>query len=198
MKFIEIGASHYGFLTKLLYPDWKERYPHHKLPRSIFEMDGEWEGWFVEPVAGCLSRLIEQNIDLPNAHFISGLLAGSTEFKEVPVYLHKGQNAPEMAGMYYSETKRLRYQFMIQSFTLDDLLDSLQIHPDLIHIDIEGFEREVFENYRWTCAPKYWMIDAHNDRENIKFFINLFQSRDYRVLTQTGGDDMAEIWFEQR
>ena len=196
MKFIEIGASHYGVLTKLLYPDWRAQYPHHKLPLSIFEMAGEWEGWFVEPVAGLLARLIERNRTLPNAHFISGLLAGATEFKEVPVYLHKGQNAPEMAGMYYSETKELCYQFMIRSFTLDDLLNYLQIHPDLIHIDIEGFEREVFENYRWTCTPKYWMMDAHNDRENIKFFMDLFQSRNYKVLTQTGGDDNAELWFE--
>lgn len=202
-KLIEIGSAHYGALMPLLDKNWYQSAQKtvedgsNRFPAELLSCSGQWEGYFVEPAPMRFAKLIENNKHRSNAHFIQGALASKSIFTEMPVF---GRNSiPGGSLVFYHSQRKLHYNIILQTFTLDDLLDFLDFTPTLLFIDIEGSEMGVLETYSFSRLPDFWMVDMHHNARNIQKAIQIFEKNGYKILTTTGHPkDKDELWVQRR
>jgi FkbM family methyltransferase len=71
-------------------------------------------------------------------------------------------------GYRVSESKGVNYKSIIQTLTVNNLLDKLGWDKvDIIKIDIEGAEKELFEsNTDWIGRTRYLIIETHDRFKN--------------------------------
>jgi len=196
---IEIGAAHYGVLMPLLDKDWHEssrKNIENRFPAELFSYaaDYEWEGYFAEPSPMRFSRLIEMQGHRKNARFIQGGLSSASRFGR----MHIGTQ--EYAACTLEPVSHEKYsgEFILQTFTLDDLLDFLDVTPTLLYLDVEFEEMGVLETYSFSRRPDFWMIDMHHRDHNIQKAIQIFERNGYKILTTTGHPtDKDELWVKR-
>ena len=209
-KFLELGAANLPALIYLLYPNWQTVYEDLRkkaslmaeLPLELLAVDGEWEGWFVEPnPEHCLEQMLSKHMALPNAHFIQGAVHGTSGFETLKVFTSKTQNwvlnmSSVIPGYYNCEDFTVLSELTLKTFTLDELLLYINETPTLVRMDIEGSEKSVLENYSWKWLPEYWQIDMHG--EHIEWATGTFKMHGYEVLGTTFGVDKEEIWVRKK
>ena len=203
LTFIEIGSAHYGALRPLLDKEWHQNAQkatetgvENRFPDELLSYDGQWEGWFVEPVPGLLANLIEMHGHLKNAHFINGALAPESIFDELHV-LAKGPMTGGGTLDLARGKKQTAYKVILQTFTLERLLDYLDFTPTLLFIDIEGLERTVLDTYSFSRCPDFWMVDMHQYQPAITKAVDIFQKNGYRNLTTTVLRH-DELWMQKK
>ena len=102
----------------------------------------------------------------------------------------------ESIRLGFENSRNLEYDFWLNTFTLDEILDWVGTTPSILRMDIKYSERDVLENFSWAHHPYLWQIDHH--QKNIHWFEKMFKEQGYEVLgTNLGGDGM-EIWAQLR
>lgn len=208
--FLEIGSCRSVRFWPFLYPDWKDRIRNgnSSVKSHIFDelldIDGGWEGWFVEPIPSHLDYLTKQGYaELPNAHFVQGAVHGDSQLCEFGIYTDDSWEDPTPMGsfIFYKDevADRVIHQTLIlKPFTLDELLDYVSITPNLIKMNVEGSERPVLETYSWSRLPDFWQINIHNDLNNQHFAVELFEKQGYVVVGTELGESKKELWAKKR
>ena len=200
LTFIEIGSGHYGALTPLLEKNWhqvasqKLQEGHqNRFPVEVLSYSGEWEGYFVEPSPMRCATLIEDHSWRKNVHFIQGALSSETRFTQIHLIETK------VPSVQIRPPKHFIGKFSLQTFTLDDLLDFLDLTPTLLFMDIEFEEMDVLETYSFSRLPDFWMVDMHHHEPSIQKAIHIFEKNGYKILTTTGHPvDQDELWVQKR
>lgn len=201
LTFIEVGSAHYGALTPLLDQNWHQNAlkviedgSENRFPAELLSYDGEWEGYFVEPTPARLAHLVEEKRFSKNAHCIQGALAAESIFIEMPII---GRAEMPSATLKFYHNTKIHYKVILQTFTLDDLLDFLDFTPTLLFMDVEGVEQEVLDTYSFSRCPEFWMVDMHQSQRNIMKSINIFEEKGYQILTTKGHPkDQDELWVQ--
>lgn len=201
--FLEVGAGKWSALGRLLYPNWRSEFVgSNKLPSEIIGSDIEaWDGIFVEPCPENFINLREHLADAEgDAQFILGAVSDDHILKKMDVYtLDVCKDHPMGSFVFYESCtlpKEHNYAFSLFTITLDCLIINLGITPTLMHIDVEGEERKILENYTWNWKPEYLQIDMHGNQNNIKYAVVRLEALGYKILTTHGGSDNLELWAE--
>ena len=200
LTLLEIGSGHYGALTPLLEKNWhqvasqKLQEGHqNRFPAEVLSYSGEWEGYFVEPSPMRCATLIEDHSWRKNVHFIQGALSSETRFTQIHLIETK------VPSVQIRPPKHFIGKFSLQTVTLDDLLDFLDLTPTLLFMDIEFEEMDVLETYSFSRLPDFWMVDMHHREPNIQRACEIFESHGYEILTTTGHPaDKDELWVQKR
>ena len=201
--FIEIGGGVAGHLSFLTSPDWRAK-PETltRLPEFFRRANFQWQGYIVEPVPENFLEIMafKKRNDIQDIEYILGAVSGRSNFQQMVSYdltntedeCHPMSSLVEPSYFAFEETRVVSDIFHIKPFTLDELLNWVEIVPTMLRIDIEGSERDVFETFSWACRPYLFQIDHHN--RNIPYFVDLFKSKGYEILGDGLGDDGMEIW----
>ena len=205
--FFELGACYGASLRFLVYENWKYLYYENErnrlhFPESLLSLDVQWDGYFVEPVPKYSDRLMSQEyMQFPNAHFIQGAVHGVSEFRKIVTYTSKIEEwstpmASVVSDTYgYHDFKQLS-EFILKTFTLDELLSYVGVVPTLLRMDVEGSEISILENYSWKHFPRFWQIDIHGHTPEP--ICSLFEAKGYDVMGTDLGADQNECWFEKK
>ena len=165
----------------------------NRFPAELLSYSGGWEGYFVEPSPMRFAHLVEHHKYRKNAYFIQGALASKSIFTRMKI------GTQPIPSAHLGSIKKFSGEFILQTFTLDDLLDFLHFTPTLLFMDIEGAEMEVLETYSFSRCPDFWMVDMHHNTRNIQKAIQIFEKNGYKILTTTGHPkDKDELWVQRR
>ena len=81
--------------------------------------------------------------------------------------------------------------------TLDELFDGLAInHCDVLMLDIEKSEYELFENYTWRVKPELMLVEIHelpNERERANVLIELIVNNGYEKKAMYENETLEAI-----
>ena len=200
--FIEIGAGIAGELSFMGLPNWrtKEEELNHKLPEALWKIEGQWEGYMIEPIPENFVKLTEYHkaFDIQQITRILGAVAGRSNFQRIVSYSlledapHNMGSLVEPSRSFFDQVRKPDYNFCLKTFTLDELLDWIGAVPTVLRMDVESSERDIFETFSWSCRPCHWQIDHHN--YNVQWFVDMFEGKGYKVLGTNMGTDNMEIW----
>lgn len=171
--FIEFGTGNYADLLPLLNDDWKDKV--HKYSdfggERFKDYTDTWFGIFVEPMPHCiiemLNRLHSHGIDGYRYMFFAGIVAGET--KPTKVYSGSGvrvfTNPFDVLRVGSSIINRWphheRYIY-VNAITLDDLIDISPYPVDLLRVDCEGAELEIFKSFSFDQCPRHVIVETHD------------------------------------
>lgn len=102
-------------------------------------------------------------------------------YKKANLEVHEGQES----GMWNFVVKEVDYQNenTIQAYSLTDIMEMYKLdHVDILKIDIEGSEKEVFENdHEWLAKTDLVIIELHDRMRNgtAKTFFEAIDPFDY-------------------
>lgn len=174
---LQIGIHAYAEYAYLVgYPDvardrliWK--------PSDLPE-DATWDYYGVDGDPICILDWCDKKI--PNSHWINVFLWNGTGIIR----------ANEIKDALPTSQNRFDPNFFVGSITLSQLIRSLDIDDlEILAMDIEGCEMEVFHEYDWSLRPRYLIVETHSDDIKISL-ANLFISHGYievdQILTNSG------------
>ena len=166
--FVEIGVCNFDTLEPLL--------------------DNGWEGYFVEPIPQYADELSHLNVSECAISSYNGTME---------MYMSKGLNewsrgishAVEQKGEklleYESNQRFLDRKIEVNCYTLQTYLKDNNITQiDLLKVDTEGHEMDIFEAYDWSVKPTFMKIE-HYHINDIKLS-EMFQEQGYITYTERG------------
>lgn len=211
--FYEIGA--YGTTGKYLTDeDWvqssRQRESEDKELCVPLKFAKEYENWKVFAVEALPKNMASmlQNEDLikrENLYLINATIGSHDKMGVVDIVdlarikdgIYGSEHLAYLreSNVFVEERQQLSstayYTFTI---TLDQLFMSLNAHPDVLRIDIEGAEVEVLESYSFQPRPRIVQVDAH--QINRKACTRILQDQGYTIIDQYWGDRADDIYAE--
>ena len=184
-NFYEIGAAGH-FLSWLFEDNWHSnsrtdgREHVAAVIRRYFKDISEWEGFFIDADPGVLEGARIFNV--PGHHYFLGI-AGNRRLDCFEYYLtspgaeYIGQCALK-SSIGYSDLY-VDHQMHVSCITLEELFDYTAAFPHILSVDIEGTEREVFENYTFQLRPRFIIVDHHGYFE---YLVKILENHDYQIL----------------
>lgn len=123
-----------------------------------------WNGVLIEPSKNAIEKCKENRSGF-NV-FINGALVGSERIRNV-----RGDFDGDFTSSVNGERSNKEFSTVVRAYTLDQILS--RVHPnkiDLVSIDVEGYERHVFEGFnlqRWK--PTYIVCEVCAETKNFIF-----------------------------
>jgi len=143
-----------------------------KLPEAITAPYTQWRYYGIDQDCGSIAFMIGKYDDIENAMWIQAAINRDSRLKKITSWKVRG-----------------RRKFYMKSTTLETLFSDLNLpRIDVLAMDIEGDEREVFENYPWTIYPRFMNIEVHKTGnkytldDNKTFIRNLMEQHGYVTL----------------
>jgi FkbM family methyltransferase len=210
--FYEIGA--YGTVGEYLSrPDWvstshqrasggKELY----VPLKYANEYANWKVFAVEALPRNMANMLSNN-DLTqrnNLHLINATIGPYNKMEIVDIVdfakIKGGMYGTEHSAylkesnIFTEERKRDSISYYTFTITLDQLFMSLNAHPTVLRIDIEGAEVEVLESYSFQPKPRIIQVDCH--QRNRKACARILQDQGYTIIDEYWGDHSDDIYAE--
>lgn len=150
----------------------------------------------IEPVSINYS-LLQKNIELNRlANVRTFHLAAGNEPGEAEIYVGKKGNFSSFiyhAGESYTGTEK------VQIVTIDEFVRTHHIRPDLVRMDVEGFEIAIIQGMRETLAHKpKLLIEVHPHimtREQLEEMFSIIHESGYTNVVEI--KDKNEIWMKR-
>ena len=169
--FIEFGTGNYADLMPLLSGNWKDKVNKYaEFGGTDFKnYTDEWYGIFVEPMPHCINSMLNHLSNLRSNRYmmIAGVVAGETQLRKV--YAGNSRttypNPFDVKGFGGSLINRWLHHeqyILINAITLDCLIDLSPYPVDLLRIDCEGAELEIFKSFSFNPCPRHIIIETHD------------------------------------
>ena len=198
--FYEIGAAG-QVLSHLLEDDWRTETQQRVEKDELLYADPcyfsdieEWEGYFVDPNPAVTQGGLTN--DIPGHHF-NMAIAGTPRIERVESFIVSRGDETYLGLCSLANNSLLvdEYDvyntFYVACVTLDALFDFTQAPPDLLRVDVEGAEHEVFEAYSFKHRPRVIQIDYHTVLGNL---ISILENHDYKIVdTQFDNTDILAV-----
>ena len=158
---IQIGAYTEVEYAYLLNPNWQEvmqTVPEIKhLPTKLQVI----ENWSVYAIDCDPSSCLYIRERYPDVHCINAYITGNKRgIRES--YLSDAFHILHALEFYDISDYQGRRYFISQT-PFDDIISSLELtHIDVLAVDIESAEVELFENYSWCIKPRFLAIEFHD------------------------------------
>ena len=182
---VQIGIQDSADFAYLADRDWQAKMetapPLKRIPEAVANGFQAWKYYGIDADCVWIAEMLKRDHP-PNTHWIQAFIATAD-----------GQVC-EVESMM-SET-RIR-PFATVSVTLDTLLQDLEITDvDVLVVDVEGAEMEIFEAYDWGIKPRYITVECHGDRhvpnvaneklldQNVGEMIDFLKSKGYACTHQ--------------
>lgn len=151
---VQIGIQDSADFAYLADRDWQSKMetepPLKSVPEAVADGIERWEYYGIDADCVWIAEMLKRDHP-PNTHWIQAFIAAADG------------RVCEFESMM-SET-RIR-PFATVSVTLDTLLQDLEItNVDVLAVDVEGAEFDVFEAYDWSIKPRYITVECHGDRQ---------------------------------
>ena len=147
-----------------------------------------WTGYFVEPIPQYADELSHLNISECAISSYNGTLQmymskGVTEWSKgiSHAVVQQGEKLLE----YASNKELIDRKIEVNCYTLQTYLKRNNItYIDLLKVDTEGHEMDIFEAYDWSVKPTFMKIEHyHIDDEKLS---KMFQEQGYITYTEKG------------
>lgn len=210
--FYEIGA--YGTVGKYLTDeDWvkssRQREVEGKelcVPLKYANEYANWEVFAVEALPKNMANML-QNQDLTNRnnlYLINATIGAQNkmgfvdivDFAKIKEGIYGSEHLAYLreSNIFTEERKRDSISYYTFTITLDQLFMSLNAHPTVLRIDIEGAEVEVLESYSFQPKPRIVQVDSH--QLNRKACSRILQNQGYTIIDEYWGDRADDIYAE--
>ncbi|MCE2416680.1 FkbM family methyltransferase [Candidatus Poribacteria bacterium] len=195
--FYEIGAAGYA-LRHLLEDDWHaenqkrlEKGENLYADPVYFPDIEKWNGYFIDPSPCVIKDGLQFGI--PGHHF-NMAIAGTHRVERIETFLPENSEDLGLCSLannvLFIDTD-VHKTFYTYCITLDALFDFTQAPPDLLRVDVEGAEHEVFEAYSFKHRPRVIQIDYHTVLGNL---ISILENHDYKIVdTAFDNEDLLAI-----
>ena len=180
---VQIGlhsTAEYLYLAK---PNWltimKEQVELKRLPTSLTDGIQSWRYYGVDCDVGSIVKMMEKYGNVTSASWVQAAV-----------------------GLPTDQLMKLRSYFVRGHFlgfacSLQRLFRMLNLQQvDVLNIDVEGYEIQIFENYDWVIKPRYVSVEVHGCHVNpsvanssllsrhIDIIHNIFTSKGYRRVNK--------------
>lgn len=170
LTFLKLGGGGFNpLLDNLLCDDWwanlinlgtQDRHDFSPTRIERYDPSDQWFGHYVEPHPYHviqLTKYLRERYD-PDKYKIYQCCVGGYSSLQLfsPETL---ESIGEGSGL--SEVQKKESNFYVPVFTLQDLLNEISCKPDYIHMNIEGAEETVLENYNFEHKPETIAIETH-------------------------------------
>jgi len=126
------------------------------LPKH-FDRSGIWRFFGIDSDPYSISYLCDRHKDIENVHFLCAKIGKTTGISEAYCFWDSRNNVWRQKKLEYSET-----QILSPVFSMSDLLKFLKItEVDLLIMDIEGAEYDVFEGYDFSIDIHKIYVECH-------------------------------------
>ena len=184
--FYEIGAAGL-YLSYLLSEDWRQAADQEKREQfrpvyaDYFADISDWDGYFIDPSPEVINAGLMAN---RGGHYFNMAIAATHRIEGVETFVLDEYHAKRL-GLCSLANNTLfgdlpvHKTFYTSCVTLEALITFTGKVPDLLSIDIEGAEREVFENYSFRYRPRVLLVDHHDDFD---YLVDILERHHYRIL----------------
>ena len=184
---IQIGLYTEAEYSYLLQPDWQhvmqEAVDELKHIPEIFESISDWHFIGIDCDPGsilCMRERFPDTLTTINA-LVTGNIRGI-----VKRYLSDAFHIVRDIAFFDLSDYPARAYLMPQT-PFDEIVSSLGLcHIDVLAVDIEGGEVELFENYSWEIAPRFLAIEFHD------CFLDMARSDFEKVILDKGYTKIRE------
>ena len=167
---VQIGLHKTTEYLYLVNPIFQESKQPPAVPEPLKKFD-KWiyYGIDVDPCSIC--EMLNRYPKHPDIHWIAAGISASTKvLKYNSWYIGESRNHPP---------------FHAAALTFDSLIDGLQLQKiDVLAIDIEGTELELFENYSWRIKPQFIAVESHKEQHDT--LISMICSKGYKNIVNKG------------
>jgi len=142
---------------------------------SMGLLDRGWHGILVEPVPTFAAKCEARYLNNPNIRVIRKAISNKSGSQKLnlagPLSTLSAENVIEYKTLDWSRSSVSDISIEVQTLTLDELLNAelMDSDFDLLIVDVEGFEQEVFEGFdlkRWN--PKMLVIELSDFHPTLK------------------------------
>ena len=149
------------------------------------ELESEWSYFGVDSDPGSITYLSYRFVTHPNVHWVNAKI------------IHGGEVKLVQGNINWSEDWAVDRAFVC-GVSLGKLFEHLGIiYCDLLVMDIEGAEIEVFENYDWNLKPNKIFVELHRlpdgDRDEFSRIRDAIVPAGYNLNTVYDNDDWAKL-----
>ena len=173
---VQIGLQHNAEYLYLTRDDWRELNCDSRIPDLIAGGVGLWKYYGID----CNPHSIQY---VTKTHHTGNWLTARIvpnpdySFREAPI-LGFGVGKGWHRGVFSS------------CVTLSELFRGFHLcSVDVLAMDIEGSERDIFKHYDWTIRPCYMTIEIHSFNRNPKVFkdetVNAIIKGGYELISET-------------
>ena len=153
---VQIGIDQHAELQYLVEPEWRSRNPRGKFFGMPSELESihTWKLYAVDCLASSIDNTQRRN-NLKGIEWICASIGSEkNRIMRPPQY---NIDSP----MFWSQKPASSAQI-----TLSELFEGLGLKKvDVLMLDIEGYEFEVFKEYDWRIKPKYIILEIHTSHD---------------------------------
>ena len=193
--FIEFGTGRRADLQWLLLDGWKTQASGQEavLGNRLVTYTNDWYGILVEPHPASLVELLDHmqylGISLDRYQVFSEAITGTPREVSLHPVERDHFKQPDHAATLFNENSKQTQSLKSFSITLDRLLNICPYPVDLIRVDCEGAELEIFENFSFSPKPRHIIIEPHDwiVKGTTEGLISIFSEQGY-TLQKTKDD----------
>ena len=150
---VQIGLGFHPEYVYFVSSNWRLAHdnqpPIHQVDSSVFEgiKDEKWEFYGIDCDPYSIAHVSKDNRQ--DGHWILAYISPETGGFE------------EVVSLCFRE--KARDSMFVPKISLPDIINQFDIpHIDLLAVDIEGAEVDMFESYDWRICPKYIAVEIHS------------------------------------
>ena len=156
-KCLQIGIHTSAEYIYLAYPNWKNEASIHQefFLKPILEEFGDRTEWDYIGVDLCplsISMMVRQYFWLSRAKWLSACISGTSKKRLI--------ERESFFKSSISDNKHIS-NFISPVLSLDELLLNIDGDIDVLAMDVEADEIEIFKNCKWQKKPKYISVECH-------------------------------------
>ena len=182
------GIAEYIYLT---HPNWKDHMHAHieplkHVPKALDYKEWQYFGVDVNPTS---IDFMAYRYRLKNAKFIIACVKGDNKVGFVNYVISRIAGDIYKKNVTYELNNDLVQTCYVVKMSLSTLINLLGLQTlDVLAVDIEGTEQEIFENYDWKIKPRYISVEMHhlfpNFTMNQQEFEAIFTRQGYKKINE--------------
>ena len=173
---VQIGLQHTAEYFYLTCDDWRELNCDDRIPDLIVSGVASWKYYGVD----CNPYSIQHVTKIYNTgSWLTARIVPNPDysFREVPL-------------LGFADGKGWHRGVFSPCVTLSELFRGFHLcSVDVLAIDIEGSEKDVFKHYDWSICPRYMTIEVHSFDRNPQVFknetVNAIIKGGYELISET-------------
>ena len=184
---VQIGLDRSAELLFLTLDNWKEWFPgSHQMvncPDDLFEDIDEWNYFGADQNLYSIAHVLDAYSEpaskdirqqyMNRSKWLCVNVLGSNSLHQVDIWGFRGHE----------------YKIFVPSLSLSELFQNFELETvDILMVDIEGGEFEVFKEYDWKIKPRFLSIEMHPDFERSECAYDLWftlKSQGYQLNWST-------------
>ena len=187
-KVVQIGLDHKAELACLVF---KEKEVREKWTRQIFrslhipdDMGCEFDYYGIDCNAGSIDFCARRYWDVEKATWICASIVADSSCR-----MFIDNRIPQQPSFMY-----WGYKNAVATLTLNELFTATG-GVDLLVMDIEGHEHEIFRNYDFEFKPKYVYLSQHRHTEIAETNQTIIQAG-YAIIHKSGSGEGSRFTYQ--